>query len=41
MPGTSTKFAPIFTFVRMSDELLTPAVVKLPIKEVAVKKFGP
>jgi hypothetical protein len=40
MLGTSTKFAPIFTFVRMSDEPFTPPVVKLPIK-VAVKKFGP
>jgi len=40
MPKTSAKFAPIFSFVRMSDELLKENVVKLPVK-VAVKKFGP
>jgi hypothetical protein len=41
--STSASLAPIFSFVRMSDELLTDQVVKLPVKEAVlqIKKIGP
>ncbi len=43
MPGTGHGAGPLFSFVRMSDELLKNQIVKLPVKEavVQIKKIGP
>jgi hypothetical protein len=41
MRKTSVKFAPIFSFVRMTDELLKTSIVQLPPKVAVKLKIGP